>query len=75
MELHEFEPTVAIGGLENGDLGADAIEAYHTVDPGPLGRVFDEHLEPEVNKELCHCREAVDHDSTLSRRWIVIRIS
>ncbi len=63
VELHQFEPSMAVRGLQHCDIHADALEPHPTVHPTALDRPLALQLESELDEERRRGREVVDHDA------------
>jgi hypothetical protein len=63
VELRQLEPSVAVRGLDDGDLRPDALEPHHAVQPTALDRPLALQLESEFDEESRCCREVVAEDA------------
>ena len=63
VELHQFEPTVAVRSLHHRVLDPDALEPDHAVHRTTLDLPLPLHLESEPDEERRRGVEVVDHDA------------
>jgi hypothetical protein len=63
VKLHQFEPSVAVRGLQHRDLRPNALKPHHAVHPIAFGRPFTLQLESELDEECRRGRQVVDHDA------------
>ncbi len=63
MKRRQLEASVAVRSFQHRDLGPDALEPHHAVDPLALDRRLALQLEPQLDEEHRRGREVVDHDA------------
>src|ERR671923_1755255 len=63
VKLRQLESSVAIRGLQHGDLRAHTLETHNAVHPTALDRSLALQLESELDEERRRGREVLDHDA------------
>jgi len=72
VELHQFEPTVAVRGLHHRVLHPDALEPHHAVHPTALDLPFSLQRESEFDEDAVAASRSSTTMPTCSMRWIVM---